>query len=79
MDGSRLLALIGFVSISFILGLVLAPLLYRDAKSLPKLFLGTKPWFWAVCCVCLGPLWVMLVYWAIHHSTFSNRVNSENL
>ena len=57
----------------------LGPLIYRDAKSLPRLFLGAKPWFWSVCGIFLGPHWVMLVYWAIHHSSFSNRITGEDL
>ncbi len=57
----------------------LGPFDISGCKTLPKLFLGTKPWFWSVCCVFLGPLWVMLVYWAIHHSSFSNRIVGEDL
>lgn len=58
---------------SFILGILMAPLIYADAMKLPKLFLNTKPWFWSACTIFLGPLWVTFVYWAIHHSSFSNR------
>lgn len=79
MEGTKIFAALGYLSVSYILGIILAPLIYRDAKSLPKLFLGTKPWSWSVCCVFLGPLWVMLVYWAIHHSSFSNRIVGEDL
>ena len=62
---------------TFILGIILAPLIYADAKKLPQLFLNTKPWFWAACSIFLGPLWVALVYWAIHHSSFSNRTSED--
>ena len=79
MEGTKLFAALGYLSVSYALGIILSPLIYRDAKSLPKLFLGTKPWFWSVCCIFLGSLWVMLVYWAIHHSSFSNRISSEDL
>ena len=59
---------------SFILGLVLAPLIYKDAAQMPKLFLNTTPIFWAICAPFLGPLFTMVIYWAIHHSSISNRV-----
>lgn len=62
---------------TFILGALLAPVIYADARKLPKLFLNTKPWFWAASAVFLGPLWTALVYWAIHHSSFSNRDNEN--
>ncbi|ROR94906.1 hypothetical protein EDC56_3719 [Sinobacterium caligoides] len=57
----------------FFLGLFIAPFIYIDAKKLPKLFLNTSPRFWALCAPFLGPLWTVLIYWAIHHSSFSNR------
>ena len=62
---------------SLLLGLVVAPLIYKDAKRLPKLFLGTPPWFWALCAPIAGPRWTLLVYWAIHHSSISNRLTPE--
>ena len=57
----------------FLLGLVLAPVIYRDAVALQDLFLGTSPLFWAISCVVLGPLWTMLIYWLIHYSNISGR------
>ena len=43
MEGTKLFAALGYLSVSYVLGIILSPLIYRDAKSLPKLFLGTKP------------------------------------
>jgi len=60
------------------LGLFAAVLIYRDAVNLPKLFLGTEPWWWAVAAVFLGPIWVVLVYWVIHHSSISNRLDPDS-
>ena len=57
----------------FLLGIVLAPVIYRDAVALKDLFLGTSPMFWALCCIVLGPLWTVLVYWLIHYSNISGR------
>lgn len=79
MDETKILAALSYLGFSFFIGLVLAPLIYRDAKSLPKLFLGTKPWVWALCCLFQGPLIVVFIYWAIHHSSLSNRLNGEDL
>ncbi|WP_297532363.1 hypothetical protein [Thalassolituus sp.] len=70
---SAIFAIFSAYGVNFLLGIIVAPLIYADARKLPVLFLNTKPWFWAVCAVFLGPLWTVLVYWAIHHSSFSNR------
>ena len=69
-----ILSLMSAYGLSLLLGIVVAPLIYSDAKRLPVLFLNTAPWFWAVCAIFMGPLWTILVYWAIHHSSFSNRL-----
>jgi hypothetical protein len=76
-DGLGLSSAVTWIAISFILGVAIAPAIYRDAKSLPRLFLGTSPWFWALCAPFIGPLATLFVYWAIHHSTISNRANSS--
>lgn len=64
----------GYLVANTVLGILAAILIYRDASQLPHLILGTKPWWWAVAAVFLGPVWVVLVYWLIHHSTISNRL-----
>jgi len=51
--------------------------LYRDAKKLPSLFINSKPIWWAFAAVVIGGVWVVLVYWVIHHSTISNRINEK--
>ena len=53
--------------------------IYRDAKNLPHLFLDSKPFWWAIAALILGGVWVILVYWAIHHSSFSNRENGKEI
>ena len=63
---------------NIIFGLIVGPLIYKDATKLEKLFLNSKAWLWAVAPVLFGPFWVLLVYWAIHHSTLSNRLNGES-
>lgn len=60
-----------------ILGIIGSVWVYRDAKKLPVLFLNSKPIWWALATVTLGAIWVVLVYWLIHHSTISNRTSSE--
>ena len=50
---------------------------YNDAKKLNSLFINSKPIWWAFSALILGGIWVSLVYWAIHHSTISNRVQNE--
>jgi len=75
-DGLSVGSAFSWVAVSFILGVIIAPAIYKDAKSLPRLFLGTSPWFWALSAPFLGPLATLFVYWVIHHSTVSNRVNS---
>lgn len=77
-EGLGISSAVTWVGISVVLGLAIAPAIYRDAKSLPRLFLGTSPWFWALCAPFMGPLTTLLVYWAIHHSTISNRANSTD-
>jgi len=62
-----------YYSAWFILGLIASVLVYRDACKLPKTFLNIKPIWWAAATVLLGSVWVVLVYWLIHHSTISNR------
>jgi hypothetical protein len=76
MEPSALFALLPSLGMSFLIGLVVAPFIYRDAKKLPALFLGIPAWVWAVSAPFFDPLWVTLVYWLIHHSTISNRINS---
>jgi len=61
-----------------ILGLFAGIWIYKDAKKMPKLFLGSKPIWWAIAAVMLGGVWVIFVYWLIHHSTISNRIVAEN-
>lgn len=68
----------GYMVAHVVLGLFAAVLIYRDAARLPRLFLGTRPWWWAVAAVFLGPVWVVLVYWVIHHSTISNRLDADS-
>jgi hypothetical protein len=68
----------GYMLAHVILGLFAGVLIYRDAARLPKLFLSTKPWWWAVAAVFLGPVWVVLVYWVIHHSSISNRLDPDS-
>lgn len=68
-----LISMVSTYGLSVILGLVVAPLIYADAKRIPVLFLNTQPWFWAACAILLGALWTVLVYWAIHYSSISNR------
>lgn len=72
-----LFSIFSLYGINFLMGCVVAPLIYKDSSNLDNLFLNTKPWFWAISAIFLGPLWAILVYWAIHHSSFSNRLNSE--
>lgn len=60
-----------------LLGIVGSIWIYRDAKKLPKLFLGSKPAWWAAATILLGPIWVFIAYWLIHHSSISNRISSE--
>lgn len=67
----------GYILTHIILGIFAAILIYRDAAALPRLFLGTKPWWWAIAAVFLGPVWVVLVYWVIHHSSISNRLDPD--
>lgn len=74
MDELKLTAVISFLGMSSLLGLFLAPLIYRDAKKIPILFLNTQPWFWAACAIFLGPMMVTLIYWLIHYSGISNRI-----
>ena len=52
--------------------------IYRDAKTLPKLFLGSKPLWWSLACIVVGPIFVFIAYWLLHHSTISNRVNTSS-
>jgi hypothetical protein len=59
------------------LGIVAAVWVYRDTQKLPQLFLGSKPVWWAIATVVIGPIWVLLAYWLIHHSTISNRVENN--
>jgi uncharacterized membrane protein YhdT len=59
------------------LGLIASVWVYKDAIKLPRLFLGSKPLWWAFATILLGPIWVVLVYWLIHHSTISNRIESQ--
>jgi len=61
----------------FIVNAFAAIWIYSDAKNLPVLFIGSKPIWWSFAALVLGGVWVLLVYWAIHHSTISNRINSE--
>lgn len=68
----------GYIFAHVVLGLFAAILIYRDAANLPRLFLGTKPWWWAIAAVFLGPVWVVLVYWVIHHSSISNRLDPDS-
>lgn len=58
---------------TFLLGLVAAVWIYRDAEKLPALFLGSRPIWWALLAL-IDPIIVVLAYWAIHHSTISNRL-----
>lgn len=67
----------GYLVANTILGILAAILIYRDASKLPRLFLGSKPWWWAAAAVFLGPVWVVLVYWLIHHSSISNRLSDK--
>jgi len=60
-----------------ILGVFGSVWVFRDANKLPVLFLNSKPIWWAIATILLGSVWVILVYWLIHHSTISNRVSSE--
>jgi NADH:ubiquinone oxidoreductase subunit 6 (subunit J) len=53
--------------------------IYDDAKKLPSLFINSKPIWWAIAALILGGIWVTLVYWAIHHSSFSNRENGKDI
>ena len=68
----------GYMVAHVVLGVFAAVLIYRDAARLPRLFLGTKPWWWAIAAVFLGPVWVLLVYWVIHHSSISNRLDPDS-
>lgn len=61
----------------FTLSLVAAVFVYKDANKLPTLFLNSKPTWWAAATLLLGPVWVILAYWLIHHSTISNRITDE--
>lgn len=79
MEGfSAVFAIFSAYGTNLLLGIVVAPLIYADANKLPVLFLNTKPWFWAACALFLGPLWTALVYWAIHHSSVSNREGANS-
>ena len=51
--------------------------IYKDAKKLPYLFLNSKPIWWFFASLILGGVWVILVYWVIHHSTISNRIEKD--
>ena len=62
-------------AIRTLLGIYVAILIYVDARKIPRLFLNSKPWWWAASAIILGPIWVVLAYWAIHHSTISNRID----
>ena len=53
--------------------------IYKDARKLPVLFVNSQPIWWALGALVLGGIWVMLIYWAIHHSTLSNRENSNEI
>ena len=68
----------GYMISHVVLGVFAAVLVYRDAAKLPRLFLGTRPWWWAIAAVFLGPVWVVLVYWVIHHSSISNRLDPDS-
>jgi hypothetical protein len=48
--------------------------IYQDAKKMPNLFINSKPIWWFFASLVLGGIWVVLAYWAIHHSSISNRV-----
>ncbi len=61
-----------------VLGIIGSFWIYKDAKKLPKLFLDSKPLWWAIATIILGPVWVFIAYWLIHHSTISNRIKDEN-
>ena len=61
----------------FVLGVAGSVWIYRDAQKLPRLFLGSKPFWWAAATILVGPVWVFLAYWLIHHSSISNRFNGE--
>lgn len=79
--GSSSVSFLGFTFLYWaawvVLGVIAAVWVYRDAKQLPRLFLGSKPIWWAFATILLGPVWVVLVYWLIHHSTISNRITNE--
>jgi hypothetical protein len=68
----------GYMVAHVVLGIFAAVLIYRDAARLPRLFLGTQPWWWAIAAIFLGPVWVLLVYWVIHHSSISNRLDPDS-
>jgi hypothetical protein len=61
---------------TFLLGLIAATWIYRDAKSLPVLFLGSRPVWWALIAV-IDPIISVSAYWIIHHSSISNRLNER--
>ena len=68
----------GYYLAWFILGLFAATWIYKDACDLPALFLNSKPMWWALATIVFGPAFVVPVYWLIHHSTISNRLDENN-
>lgn len=61
----------------FLINLLAGVYIYRDAKKLPQLFLNSKPIWWFFSSLFLGGIWCIFVYWAIHHSSFSNRLGEK--
>lgn len=75
LDAVRAFTL-GFWLIYAIFAIFSSVWIYRDARKLPRLFLGSKPSWWGVACFVSGPIIVLAVYWLIHHSSISNRIST---